>query len=204
MTTDDTDLQPVVAAEFLALADLLACAADAQWDTPSLCAGWRVREVIAHMTMAARYPEDKFLAELQRCNFDFGRLSNEIASGDAGLPASELVANLRSDVMQHWTPPGGGYHGALNHVVIHGLDVTVPLGVPRRSPDDTIQIVLDDLTRGGVSQHFGTNIEGRSFQATDLDWSYGAGSALRGTAEDLALVLCGRTVPAGRLTGKPL
>jgi uncharacterized protein (TIGR03083 family) len=202
--TNDADLQPAVAAEFGALADLLDSATDAQWDTPSLCAGWRVREVVAHMTMAARYPEDKFMAELRRCDFDFDRLSNEIASRDAELPTSELVANLRSDVMQHWTPPGGGWHGALNHVVIHGLDVTVPLGVPRRSSDATIRIVLDDLTRGGVQEHFGTDIEGRSLQATDLDWSYGSGPPLRGAAEDLALVLCGRAVPAGRLEGEPL
>ena len=201
---DDADLQPAVAAEFLALADLLDSATGARWDTPSLCAGWRVREVVAHMTMAARYPEDKFMAELRRCDFDFDRLSNEIASRDAELPASELVAGLRSDVMQHWTPPGGGWHGALNHVVIHGLDVTVPLGVPRRSPDDTIRIILDDLTTGGVQEHFGTTIEGRSLQATDLDWSYGSGPPLRGAAEDLALVLCGRTVPAARLEGEPL
>jgi len=204
MTTSDADLQPVVAAEFVALADLLDSATDAQWDTPSLCAGWRVREVIAHMTMAARYPEDKFMAELRRCNFDFGRLSNEIASRDAALPAGELVANLRSDVMQHWTPPGGGYHGALNHVVIHGLDVTVPLGVPRRSPDDTMRVVLDDLTVGGVHEHFGTGIDRRALQATDLDWSYGSGPPLRGKAEDLALVLCGRALPAGRIEGEPL
>ena len=204
MTTSDAALQPAVAAEFVALADLLDSAADTQWDTPSLCAGWRVREVIAHMTMAARYPEEKFMAELRRCNFDFGRLSNEIASRDAALPTGELVANLRSDVMQRWTPPGGGYHGALNHVVIHGLDVTVPLGVPRRAPDDTIRVVLDDLTAGGVHERFGTGIDGRTLQATDLDWSYGSGPPLRGKAEDLALVLCGRTLPAGRIDGDPL
>ena len=202
--TNDADLQPAVAAEFRALADLLDAASDAQWDTPSLCEGWRVREVIAHMTMAARYSEEEFMAELRRCDFDFSRLSNQIAARDAELPASELVANLRSDVMHHWEPPGGGIHGALNHVVIHGLDVTVPLGVPRRSPDETIRVVLDDLTEGGMREHFGTVVEGRSLQATDLDWSYGSGPALRGAAGDLAVVLCGRTVPAGRLEGEPL
>jgi len=202
--TNDADLQPAVAAEFLALAGLLDSATDAQWDTPSLCAGWRVREVIAHMTMAARYSEEEFMAELRRCEFDFGRLSNEIAAQDAGLPASKLVASLRAEVMQHWTPPGGGWHGALNHVVIHGLDVTVPLGVPRRSPDATIRVVLDDLTSGGVHEHFGTSIEGRRLQATDLDWSYGSGPALRGPAGDLAVVLCGRAIPPGRLEGEPL
>jgi uncharacterized protein (TIGR03083 family) len=202
--TTDTDLQPVVAAEFVSLADLLAAASGAQWDTPSLCEGWRVREVIAHMTMAARYSEPEFMAELQRCDFDFTRLSNEVAGRDAGLPTGELVANLRSDVMQHWAPPGGGYHGALNHVVIHGLDVTVPLGVPRRSPDHTIRVVLDDLTQGGGHAHFGTVLNGRRLEASDLDWSYGSGPALRGAAEDLALAMCGRAVPGGRLDGEPL
>ena len=81
--TNDAGLQPAVAAEFLALAGLLDSAAVAQWDTPSLCAGWRVREVIAHMTMAARYSEEEFMAELRRCDFDFGRLSNELAARDA-------------------------------------------------------------------------------------------------------------------------
>ena len=202
--TDDADLQPAVAADFLALADLLDGASDAQWDTASLCAGWRVREVIAHMTMAARYSEQEFMAELRGCDFDFTRLSAQIAGRDAGLPDGELVACLRSDVMQHWTPPGGGYHGALNHLVIHGLDVTVPLGVPRRSPDQTMRVVLDDLTEGGGHAHFGTGIDGRRLEATDLDWSYGSGPALRGAAEDLALAICGRRLPDGRLEGEPL
>jgi len=57
-TTPDAQLQPAVAAEFASLADLLAAATDAQWDTPSMCEGWRVREVVAHLTMAARYSEE--------------------------------------------------------------------------------------------------------------------------------------------------
>jgi uncharacterized protein (TIGR03083 family) len=202
--TDDQQLQPVVAAAFLSLADLLAGVSERQWDTPSLCAGWHVREVVAHMTMAARYSEQEFMAGLQRYAFDFTRFSDEIAARDAGLPPAELVASLRSDVMQHWTPPGGGYHGALNHVVIHGLDATVPLGVSRSCADEAIRIVLDDMTGGGGHANFGIGIDDRAFQSTDLEWSYGSGAALRGMAADLALALCGRVVPAGRLDGEPL
>jgi uncharacterized protein (TIGR03083 family) len=197
-------LQPAVAAEFASLAGLLAAASDAQWDTPSMCERWRVREVVAHMTMAARYSEEEFMTRLRRCEFDFTRLSNEVASRDASLPTDELVASLRSGIMQHWTPPGGGYYGALNHVVIHGLDITVPLGVSQCSPDETIRVVLDDLTAGGGHAHFGIDINNRRLQASDLDWSHGTGPVLRGAAEDLALALCGRTVPAGRLEGEPL
>jgi uncharacterized protein (TIGR03083 family) len=202
--TADAYLQPAVAAEFRRLADLLDAASDAQWDTPSLCAGWRVREVIAHLTMAARYSEEEFMGELQRCGFDFTRLSNEIAARDASRPTDELVKHLRSEVMQHWAPPGGGYHGALNHVVIHGLDVTVPLGVPRLASDQTIGVILDDLTQDDGTVRFGVDFAGRLLQATDLDWSFGTGPVLRGAAADLALAICGRSVPPGRLDGAPL
>jgi uncharacterized protein (TIGR03083 family) len=202
--SEDSELQPEVAAQFRALAELLSTASDAAWNTQSLCEGWRVREVVAHMTMPARYSAAEFMSELERCAYDFSRLSNEVAGRDAAVPSSELVGDLRSEVLHHWTPPGGGYHAALNHVVIHGLDVSVPLGEPRLAPDQTIRVILEDLTTGGAHEHFGIDIEGRMFEATDLDWKYGSGLALIGAGEDLALAMCGRKVPSGRLDGAPL
>jgi uncharacterized protein (TIGR03083 family) len=200
----DTELQPLVAATYGALADVLDALPAARWDVPSLCDGWRVREVVAHLTMPARYSEDAFMAELREDEFDFTQLSNRIASRDAKLPTGELVANLRDEALHRWTPPGGGDRGALNHVVIHALDVTVPLGEPRQASDTAIRTVLDDLTDGGGHAHFGTDLQGRTLRATDIDWTYGSGPQLSGTAADLALHLCGRTIPADRLRGNPL
>jgi uncharacterized protein (TIGR03083 family) len=199
----DAEVQAAVASTYLALAELFDGAPDTRWDASSLCAGWRVREVIAHVTMPARYSGEAFMAELERCAFDFTRFSNEVASRDAQLPAEELVANLRADGLHHWTPPGGGLPGALNHVVIHGLDVTVPLGVTRCCPDDALRAVLDQLAQGG-HENFGIALAQRRLEATDMDWSYGSGEPLRGSAEDLALTLCGRAVPEGRLQGPAL
>jgi uncharacterized protein (TIGR03083 family) len=190
----DNELQAEVGATYLALAELLDSLEVERWDTPSMCEGWRVREVVAHMTMAVRYDEAAFMAELQQCEFDFTRLSNKVAARDGELSTGELVANLRDAVLHRWTPPGGGYHGALNHAVIHGLDVTVPLGEKRRTSDVAIVAVLDDLTRGGAHEHFGTDLGGRRFEADDIDWAFGDGEVLRGSAEDLALYLCGRAV----------
>ena len=197
------DLRSAVTTEFLALADLLDTLPDSGWGTPSLCAGWRVREVVAHMTMPVRYSVAQFEAELRDCDGDFTRLSNLVAGRDAALPTSVLVGNLRDEVMHHWTPPGGGHTGALNHVVIHGLDITVPLGVRRRSPDDTLRAVLDDLTQGGTHAHFGFDLGGVSLRATDMDWSFGTGTPISGTSEDLALLVCGRKLPPGRIDGEP-
>ena len=199
----DSDLQPAVAAEYLALADLLEPLPVERWDTPSLCAGWRVHEVVAHMTMPARYSVAEFESELRQSNGDFTDLSNRVAARDAALPTATLLDNLRSEVMSQWVPPGGGYAAALNHVVIHGLDVTVPLGADRVSPDETIRAVLDGLTRGGVHAHFGTDIGGIELRATDIDWTFGSGKAVTGAAHDLALTICGRALPPGRIQGWP-
>ena len=201
---EDSDLQPVFAAQLLGLANFLDGATDAQWNSLSLCEGWRVREVIAHITMAVRYSDEAFMAELADCEYDFPRLSNLIAGRDAERPTAELVANLRSETMLLWVPPGGGYHGALNHVVIHGLDVTVPLGLPRLATDEAMVIVLDDLSQGNAHEYFGIDISGRRLEATDLGWSYGSGPVLSAEATDLALMICGRTVPGIRVEGEPL
>src|SRR5262245_35756171 len=101
--TSDADLQPVVATQYRALADVLAPLSDGQWATPSLCEGWRIREVIAHLTMPARYDQEAFMAELRAHEFDFGKLSNDIAARDGQLPTDRLVADLRSEQLHRWT-----------------------------------------------------------------------------------------------------
>ena len=160
-----------------------------------------VREVVAHMTMPVRYSMEQFMDELRDRDGDFTRLSNDIAARDGALPTSVLVGNLRDETLHHWTPPGGGYSGALNHVVIHGLDITVPLGSGRSATDEDLRAVLDNLTSGGTHAHFGFNLDGLRLRATDLDWTFGSGTSVSGAAEDLALLVCGREVPAGRIEG---
>jgi uncharacterized protein (TIGR03083 family) len=201
---EDDELEAMIAREFLALADVLEGAPADSWDTPSLCERWRVREVVAHMTMPARYTTEEFMAELQRCNFDFTRLSNEVATRDAERPTSQLVDDLRSEVLHHWTPPESGRIGALTHVLIHTLDATVPLGREQASSDDATRRVLDGLTKGGGFAHFGVSIEGRRVEASDLDWSFGSGRLLKGDARALVLTISGRPVAEDRLEGAPL
>ena len=191
--TSDADLQPKVSAQYQALALRMAPLSDADWATPSLCEGWRIREVVAHLTMPARYDQEAFMTELRSHDFDFGRLSNNIAARDGQLPIERLVADLRSEQLHHWAPPEGGYVGALNHVVIHGLDVTVPLGAESVTPRDVALIVLNQMTEGGGHQHFGVQIEGKRLEATDVDWAWGEGPVVRGTVSQLILVLSGRS-----------
>jgi hypothetical protein len=50
---------------------------------------------------------------------------------------------------------------------------------------------------------FGVDLDGIELRADDMDWTIGSGVPLTGTAADLLLVLSGRTLPPGRLTGEP-
>ncbi|HET6988667.1 MAG TPA: maleylpyruvate isomerase family mycothiol-dependent enzyme [Kribbella sp.] len=196
-----TDIRVAVAGERTDLADLLAQLPDDDWDKPTLCAGWRVRELVAHITMPFRLSMPGFLAGMVRAGGKFDRFADRRARRDAReLSAAELVECLRQNIDHPWKPPGGGYQGALSHDVIHGLDVTVALGIDRQVPANRMRLILDDMNPRQL-KYFGVDLTGIQLQATDLDWTYGTGEPVTGTAQDLLLVLCGRTLPPNHLTG---
>ena len=191
-----------IAEEYGALADLLEPAGSEVWDAPSLCDGWRTREVVAHMTMPARYDGPAFMAELEAAGGDFTRFSNAVAARDAALGESALVADLRSPVLHQWQPPGGGVHGALLHCVIHELDIAEAVPLARRVPDARIRAVLELVAAPDSPRLFEVDLSDVQLQADDLEWSTGAGAPLVGPAQALALVACGRLLPPGRLRGE--
>ncbi|MEU6881726.1 maleylpyruvate isomerase family mycothiol-dependent enzyme [Streptomyces sp. NPDC046712] len=190
-----------IASERRELAALLDTLTDAQWDAPSLCAGWRVREVAAHMTMAMRHSLPRIAAELVRSRGSLDRMADRLARHDtSALTAEELAAALRDNADHPWKPPVGGHAMALAHDVIHGLDITVALGLERRVPEDRLRTVLARVTPRGA-RYFGADLDGIALRADDLDWSFGSGTPITGSAQDLTLLAFGRRPPGGRLSG---
>jgi uncharacterized protein (TIGR03083 family) len=192
-----TDLQSWVAPTCQGFADLLSSGAVELWDAPSLCQGWLVRHVVAHVTMPVRMTPKRFGAELAAAGGDFGVLSDTVAARDATRPVAELLDHLRSPVLHAWQPPGGGAVGALTHAVIHSLDVTVALDRPAAAPADALTAVLDQLTAAG-GRWFGTDLTGVRLEATDSDWGWGDGRLIRADSGALLALLAGRTLPDGR------
>ena len=102
-----------------------ACPPEA-WDAPTLCAGWRVREVVAHITMPFRY--SSAAVRVRDGQVAAGTSTGWPTAAPGGTrppPPDELAAALRDNERNPWKPPGGGFEGALTHDVIHGLDITV-------------------------------------------------------------------------------
>jgi uncharacterized protein (TIGR03083 family) len=202
ITTNNDELVKDIAEEFLTLADLLEAAGPQVWDEPSLCEGWRTREVVAHVTMPVRYGGPAFMAELEAAGGDFTRLSNTVAARDGALPTEHLLADLRSDVLHRWQPPGGGADGALTHCVVHCLDIIEAVPLAHRVPEGRITRVLSLVADSSAPNLFGTDLSGVAMRADDIEWSCGVGAAVEGPAQSLALVACGRLLPEGRLRGE--
>jgi len=197
-------IKDMIAAQRAELAEVLAGLPGPGWDQPTLCAGWRVREVVAHITMPFRYGRGRFALELAKSRGRFSEMADRLARQDAAvLSSAELAEAVRSNIGHPWKPPGGGYTGALAHDVIHGLDITVPLGLARLVPEERLRPVLPASLDDRSVKFFGADLDGIRFQASDMDWSLGSGAPLEGAASDLLLVLCGRTLPAGHLSGEP-
>lgn len=199
--TADGDLRALIITERHAFGDLLATLPETDWDAPTLCSGWRVRETVAHMTMPFRYSTARFLGEMLRSGGNFARMTDRTARRDARVPIGGLLAGWRTNEDSPWKPPGGGLAGALTHDVVHGLDITIPLGLDHPVTEAALRVVLDAASGPRSRTHFGVDLTGIALQAEDLDWSLGEGEPVRGAARHLLMVLCGRELPPGLLSG---
>ena len=199
MTTDD--LMPLIATHRRAFGDVLDGLSEADWDAPTLCSGWRVREVVAHMTMPFRLSAPQFLGEMVRSRGNFARMADRVARRDAQASSDTLLDRWRSNENNPWKPPGGGQKGALTHDVVHGLDVTIPLGLEHPVSEPALRVVLDNATSPKSLKHFGVDLTGVRLEADDLDWAYGEGEPLRGVARHLLMVLVDRRLPTDLLSG---
>ncbi|WP_329792633.1 maleylpyruvate isomerase family mycothiol-dependent enzyme [Lentzea sp. DG1S-22] len=192
------DIRAAVAAERREQAELLSGLTEDQWNAPSLCEGWAVKHVVAHTTLPYRSPGRRVLWELLKSAGRFNHASDRMARQDAAaLSTDDLLRTLKANVDHPWTPPGGGAVGALSHDVIHGLDITVALGLDRKVPPERLRMVLDGMKPANV-KYFGADLRDKRLEATDLEWAFGQGRPVRDEAQNLLLLVCGRRLPGQR------
>src|SRR5437879_2316502 len=82
---------PTIHIERKALAADMDGLTDEQWATPSLCTGWTVRDVLAHMTATAEMTPGKFFTKLIGSGFRLNALADkEIKEHSQGPPSDTL------------------------------------------------------------------------------------------------------------------
>jgi uncharacterized protein (TIGR03083 family) len=173
-----------------------------QWSVPSLCPGWTVHDVLAHLASALDASTGQTLKAAVR---GFGRpaaVIEALTRAYAPRPSEELVATYRKHVDSTFGPPGLGWRASLTDVMVHARDVAVPLGIEHHRPAESWQPVLEFLTAG--IPMLGSIRGGRpkvTWRTTDLDWSAGTGPEVTGAAEDVGVTLAGRGARLEALSG---
>ncbi|WP_209305170.1 maleylpyruvate isomerase family mycothiol-dependent enzyme [Blastococcus sp. CT_GayMR20] len=194
-----------IADERRGLAALLSGLTGEQQATQSLCREWSVHDVVAHLVVPLEVGIPKFVLAMVACRGNFDRANVRLTREQARRPFGELTEVLRRKADSRFTPPGAGPEAPLTDLLVHGLDIRWPLGLPRDIPQERLHTSLTYLTAapaGGVVPK-GT-LDGLRWEASDIDWSHGSGPTVRGDAEALLLAITGRTVALRHLSGDGL
>jgi uncharacterized protein (TIGR03083 family) len=192
---------PVIHAERAALADDLATLAPDRWNTPSLCTGWSVHEVLAHMTATATMTPLGFLGRLARAGFRFQTMTRHtIDAQTAGGPAATL-ARFRQTQNRSSGPPGP-VDSWLGETLVHAEDIRRPLGIAHAYPVDALARVADFYRRSNLLIGGKNRVTGLTLRATDTEWTAGSGPQVTGPILALVLVTAGRAAALDDLTGE--
>src|SRR4051794_36003655 len=116
------DTWQAIRAERASLVDALAELPAGAWDKPSLCTGWSVRDVVAHMIATARMTPPRFFVNMVRAGFNFDAMAKRnIDDTIAGKSHDDLVAEFRALVDARSAPPGPTVSW-LGETIVHGED----------------------------------------------------------------------------------
>jgi uncharacterized protein (TIGR03083 family) len=185
-------------AERADLADFLATLTPQDWQRPSLCTKWTVKDVVAHVIS---YEELGVAGLLKRFAKGWVVRANQVGVDEfSALRPEQLLEFLRSHLEPRGLTAGFGGMIALVDGTIHHQDIRRSLGRPRTVPADRLQRVLG-LVPGNPRLGAGRRIRGLRLRATDVDWTHGSGPEVSGPGEALLMAMTGRPAALAELAG---
>lgn len=175
-----------------ALADLLDTLQPEQWSTPSLCAGWTVREVAIHITQSHAGIGEMLPAAI-KSGFRFDAMVRRAALEDPAEPAA-ITARIRAMAGSRKRPPLTKEVDPLLDILIHTQDICIPLGIERTMPTDAAVAVADRLWHMKFPFAPQRDLPGYRFVATDADFAVGPewGGLREAPIHDLVLMFARR------------
>jgi len=195
-------LVDAIADERRSLADLFETLTPAQLASPSLCSGWSVHHVAAHVTTLFNVSMPGMAMRILGEQLSPSRAIDRVTRQMANRPIEGIIAQLRDCATDRRHPPGRPL-APLADLVIHGEDVRRPLGLRREVPFERVSASMQ-LVTGGRAIGFlpGSRVRGLRFVATDGDGTWGKGGAIiHGPAISLLLAAMGRPVALRDLGG---
>jgi uncharacterized protein (TIGR03083 family) len=177
-----------------------------QWETPSLCAGWRVRDVAVHMLVDAPVDElgvIRVFMKMAGWRFSVHRANAWWVERNADCATSSIVERFEKSLDPGRLSRFVGADNQLRASIIHHQDMRRPLELRRSIPPERLIAVLDVIVTPKGSGNLGSTERSRGlrFRATDVEWTWGDGPEVSGPAEAILMALAGRPAALAELDG---
>ncbi|GID93950.1 maleylpyruvate isomerase family mycothiol-dependent enzyme [Amorphoplanes digitatis] len=185
------------------LCDLLADLGDDQWRQPSLCAGWTVRDVAAHLTLQQLGPA-AVLAQMLKWRGSIDRTTAHAARLRAtALTTEQTIAEIRATIGSRRHIFGVTHLETLCDILVHSQDIAIPLGRSLDMPADAAAVAAGRALsmRWPPPLPSVKAMAGFRLTATDTSWSTGDGPTVQGPMAALLLACCGRLAALPQLSG---
>jgi uncharacterized protein (TIGR03083 family) len=185
-----------------ALVRLLEDLSEEEWQQPSLCDGWTVRQVAAHLALQnTTWPAmPRVMLGIVRHGGMNGAI-HAMACEHAELPVAAITGEIR-DRIGVWRPlPAVTFRETVIDYLVHGQDIARPLGRTLPMPGDLAVIATDRVWSSPRMFHARKKLAGYRLVATDASWAAGQGQEVSGPIGALLLLLTGRPAALPQLSG---
>jgi uncharacterized protein (TIGR03083 family) len=198
-----TDVWSMIHVERQSLAGDLAGLSEQQWSAPSLCDGWTVRDVLAHLTATAKITPASFFPKLLGSGFSFTRMQRKDIETERGTSPQDTLSRFREVTGSEKHPPGP-IDTMVGETIVHAEDIRRPLGIKHTYPSEAAVRVADFYKGSNLIVGTKRRIAGLTLRATDTDWTHGTGPEISGPIVSLVMAMTGRKASLQDLNGDGL
>jgi uncharacterized protein (TIGR03083 family) len=200
---DDVTTWKLIHNERAAMADTLSELTPEQWAAPSLCGTWPVQVAAGHIVVGAEQSTGNFMKGMVTSGFRFNAMVDRDAQRAGREAPAQIIERLRARLTTTNRPPAS-VATMLGEVVIHGLDIRQPLGLPSKVDPDALVACLDLYKVANFPVGTKKRIAGVTLEPTDVDWTHGDGPLVTGPASSMLLAMTGRAAGLDGLSGEGL
>jgi uncharacterized protein (TIGR03083 family) len=200
---DRDQVWQVIDRQRLSLAGLLERLSADEWRQPSLCTGWTVRDVAAHLTLQQLGLGDA-IGMMARWSGSLDRTIHDAACRRAAQPTEHLIARIRGMAGSRRHNIGTTHFESLTDILVHGQDIAIPLGRHHDMPPQAAAVAASRV----LSMHWprplpaARKVAGFRLTATDISWSAGEGPEVKAPMAAILLVCAGRLAVLPQLSGE--
>jgi uncharacterized protein (TIGR03083 family) len=191
---DKSALWRHIHAERAALAATLVELDDGDWSHDTLCPGWTVLDVAAHVIST---PQIGWRRLAQMTARNLGRGYNTMIFREVKrLGAEQTAGSVLSDfatyaASTHHVPTTTSVEPLID-ALLHHQDIVRPLGRARTMNPEAAVVAADRVRLLAPLMGTGRLLRSVRMEATDITWSRGRGPTIRGPIQELLMIASGR------------